>query len=571
AAVARGEYIVFLNNDTAVLPGWLEALSGTLRSRRDAGAVGARLIYPDGRLQEAGTIVWQDGEGWNYGKNADREAPEFCYVREVDYCSGACLMVRRNLFEDLGGFDLRYAPAFYEDSDLCFRLREQGFVVLYQPAATIVHHEGATAGTDLATGVKRRQAVNRMRFLERHRPALGAQHPHDSRRVRRARDRRPGLRILVIDHMVPHHDHDSGSVRMAAILRIFSELGHAVTFLPDNLARIEPYTGELQQEGVEVMYGPLSSQQWLKACIADFDVVILCRAHFAAKYLSVVRSAGRRPFTIFDTVDLHHLREERMAVLEGDASLRAAAARTREVEVSVMQACDMVWVTSTHEQQVLSTYSALPPVEVVPNIHEIRNDVAGPGGRRHLLFIGGFRHPPNEDAVVYFVEQVLPLVTKQLRTAQLLVVGSNASPRIQNLASSEVAILGHVSDVAALFDTCRVSVAPLRYGAGVKGKVSQSLAWGLPVVTTPIGAEGLGLVDREHAMIAQDPAEFAERIIELYHDDGLWRKLSENGRRHVQAHFGPDVTRSRLTALLHRASQARMTTAPAISPSRASR
>lgn len=550
AAAARGEFVLFLNNDTSVLPDWLEPLLRTLADHPSAGAVGARLLFPDGRLQEAGNIIWSDGAGWNYGKFEDPEAPEYGYVREVDYCSGACLLVRRELFARLGGFDRRYAPAYYEDTDFCFRLREHGYTVLYQPASRIVHLEGATAGRDEATGFKRHQAVNRETFLERHAAALALQPPHDPALLRRARDRRPGLRILVIDHMVPHHDQDSGSLRMATILRILTELGHAVSFLPDNLARVEPYTSELQQMGIEVLYGPMSSSRWITAHAATFDVVVLCRAYFAARHLPAVQGVDPRPVLIFDTVDLHHLREERQAALERDERLAAAAARTREVELAVTQACDRVWVTSPHEADVLRGFAVQRPIDLVPNVHEVRPATPGFESRRHLLFIGGFAHPPNVDAVVFFVSEVLPQVLRTMPDVHLQVVGSHVPPAIERLASAHVHILGYVPDAAPVFDSCRLSVAPLRYGAGVKGKITQSLAWGLPVVTTPIGAEGLGLVDREHAMIAADAAEMAAKIVEAYRDDVLWRRLAAQGRAHLQATLGYDAVRATIEEIL---------------------
>jgi O-antigen biosynthesis protein len=553
---ARGKYVLFLNNDTVALPGWLDALVGTLERDPRAAAVGAKLIYPDGRLQEAGAIIWRDGSGWNYGRGADRDAPEYCYVREVDYCSGACLLVRRDVLEQLGGFDNRYAPAYYEDTDLCFRIRELGYRVLYQPRSEVIHLEGATAGTDVAQGVKRFQDVNRHKFAERHSAALAAQQPPDPRLLHQARDRKGGKRILVVDHMLPHHDQDSGSVRMTAILRILVELGHRVTFLPDNLCRIEPYASELQQIGIEVLYGPLAAVDYVVRHVNEFDVVILCRAYFAMKYLSTVAAAERRPILVFDTVDLHHLREQRRAELENDAALARCAAQTRSVELSVMHASDVIWVTSTHEYDVVRGYDPSLRVEIVPNIHAVRDSVPPFSGRRNMLFIGGFRHPPNEDAVLYFVSEILPLVKRRLPDVQLLIVGSHVTPAIRALESNDVRVLGHVKDVEPIFDRCRLSVAPLRYGAGVKGKISQSLAWGLPVVTTPVGAEGMHLTDGEHAAIAATPSEFARRLVEVYESEPMWTRLSDNGRQHVRRHLGDEAVRARIDASLRQAAPA---------------
>ncbi len=552
ADAARGEFVVFLNNDTIVLPGWLEALVRTFERDPLVGAAGAKLIYPNERLQEAGGIIWSDGEGWNYGNKDDPNRPEYNFVREVDYCSGACLMLRRQVFRDMGGFDPRYAPAYYEDTDLAFRLREQGLRVMYQPASRVVHCEGATAGTDTSTGVKAYQVINHAKFKERHAGALAAQHPHDPSLLRRARDRRRGLRVLVMDHMVPHHDQDSGSVRMMALLSMLVELGHRVTFLPDNLAGLEPYTSEIQQMGIEVLYGP-SEYGYVERFGHEFDCAILCRAHFAKNYLPGLRAAKPRPFIIFDTVDLHFLRERRRAELENDARLAEAAEQTRRVETGVMRESDMVWVTSTHEADLLRRDSSLPSIEIVPNIHSVRFDVPGYAARRDLLFIGGFRHTPNEDAVHYFVEEIFPHVRASLPDARFLIVGSHMPPSIERLASDRVVVKGFVANVEPVFDGSRLTVAPLRYGAGVKGKVTQSLAWGVPAVATPVAAEGLGLVDGEHLMVASDPAAFARKVIQVYTDADLWTRLSQRGRRHIDANLGYESVKRTLAAMLERA------------------
>lgn len=549
AAAARGRYVVFLNNDTIVLPGWHEALLSTFTRNADVGAVGARLIYPNGWLQEAGGIIWSDGHGWQYGHGSDPDGPEFNFVREVDYCSGACLMVPKSVFDALGGFDVRFAPAYYEDVDLAFRLRERSWRVLYQPAAGVIHFEGATAGTDLRKGLKQHQVINRDRFLERHAEALRQQWPHDPGHLPMARDRRRRPQALVMDHMVPHYDEDAGSVRMMALLKILLDLGYRVTFLPDNLHPAQPYTSELQQLGIEVVYHVPSPVEYAASHAHEFDLAILCRAPFAQRYLSALASANPRPRIIFDTVDLHFLREERQAELEQNASLATTAARTREAELAVMRASDMVWNTSTHEDELLRRFD-LPPLGIVPMIHDVRPDVPPFAARRDVLFIGGFRHAPNEDAVYFFVHDVLPRVHEALPDLRFLIVGSHAPASIRRLESERVRVLGFVKDVQPVFDSCRLTVAPLRFGAGVKGKVTQSLAWGVPSVITPIAAEGLRLVDREHLMIAADPEEFARRVIELYTDEATWTRLSQAGRRHIETHLSHAAVRASVASLL---------------------
>ena len=550
AQAARGRLLLFLNNDTFLFEEWLPAMVDLMGRDPCVGAVGAQLIYPDGRLQEAGGIIWSDGSGWNYGRGDDRHRPEYAYLREVDYCSGACLLVRREPFEALGGFDARYAPAYYEDTDLCFELRRLGYRVVYQPRARIVHVEGATAGTAVTSGFKRYQEINRVKFVDKQRSALARQHPPDAARVRRARDRRAGRRILVVDHMVPHYDQDSGSVRMLGLLRLLGELGHAVTFLPDNLTPTEPYTGTLQQAGVEVIFGHLSVGDYIARHLSEFDLVVLCRKTIAGKYLLDIAGTPGHPPIAFDTVDLHFLREQREAALLDDPARRREATLTKTAELALARASDQVWVVSAYEAALLRAEDPALPIAVVPNVHAIAAVPPPRDGRRDLLFIGGFRHPPNEDAVRYFVGEIFPRIRPRIPGVRFVVVGPNAPPAVRALASADVVIAGHVPDVEPLFDQARVFVAPLRYGAGMKGKIGQSLALGVPVVTTGIGAEGMELRDREHALIADAPEEFAARVVELYTDATQWTRLSEQGRRHVDALFGPAAVKAILAQAL---------------------
>jgi GT2 family glycosyltransferase/glycosyltransferase involved in cell wall biosynthesis len=551
ARAAVGQFVLFLNNDTVVRPGWLDALSAAMAHDQRAGAVGAKLLYPDGRLQEAGGIIFRDGSGWNYGKGQDPEAPEYNYLREVDYCSGACLLVRRTLFETLGGFDRAYAPAYYEDADLCFRLRDHGYRVLYQPSAQVFHVEGATAGTDPGTGFKACQSRNRARLVERHSRALELQSPRgETPDLRSARDRNRGLRVLVVDHRVPQPDHDAGSVRMEAILRILIDLGCRVTFLPDDLARSEPYVAALQQRGVEVLYGPMLAAEFITCHASAFDVALLCRAPVAARYFDSLRAAAAWVPVIFDTVDLHYVRETRQATVDDSPLVASQAASTKIVELGLAKASDMVWVTSTHEEALLRQHDPATRVGVVPMIHEVRVVVPPFGKRRDLLFIGGFQHQPNEDAVIYFAGEIMPLIRLRLPGVRLVVVGSHVTERVQALAAQDIEVRGFVPDVVPVFDVSRLSVAPLRYGAGVKGKITQSLAWGVPVVTTPVGAEGMELRHGVHAMVAETPEAFAKCVHEVYTNEATWNRLSQGGREHVRTSMGYEAVRDTIKELL---------------------
>jgi GT2 family glycosyltransferase len=229
AQAARGQYLVFLNNDAVVLPGWLDELIQTVEADESIGAVGSIFLYPDGRIQEAGAIIWRDGAAFHHGWGGSPDDPRYAFARDVDYCSGASLLIRRDLFERLGGFDRRYAPAYYEDADLCFGVRASGFRVRYQPLSRVLHYEGATAGKDTSVGFKRFQIVNRAKFFEKWREVLEREHfEHRPENVWRASVRSNAPAVIVFDDHLPAPDRDAGSGRMAFILKSLADWSRPV-------------------------------------------------------------------------------------------------------------------------------------------------------------------------------------------------------------------------------------------------------------------------------------------------------------------------------------------------------
>ncbi|MEA3638341.1 MAG: glycosyltransferase [Lamprobacter sp.] len=552
AEQARGRYLLLLNNDTLLLEGCLDALLRTFAEHEQVGAVGARLIYPDGHLQEAGGIVWKDGSAWNWGRGEHPEDPRFNYVREVDYCSAACLMVPTALFRELGGFDERYAPAYYEDTDLCLALRDRGYSVLYQPAATVVHFEGASHGTDESAGLKAYQVRNRDLFRQKW--AIRLQHHLDNGVCpERERDRVDGPRVLWIEACMLTPDQDSGSLRTWRLLQLIRALGCKVTFMADNLQATAPYADQLRQAGIEVQSAPHTSSvsQYLDTEGAHQDVIVLCRHYIAIRYIDQVRRVAPQARLIFDTIDLHYLRLRRQAELDQNPSTRAAADLAYREELSIAERSDMTLVVSGIEAGELARELPGVRVEILSNVHDPLDEVAPAAGRQHILFVGGFQHPPNIDAVEFYAREIWPVFREDHPNVRTYIVGSRMPMELRRLGEAAgLDMLGYVADLQPLLAGCRLSVTPLRYGAGVKGKVNQSLAAGLPLVATAIAIEGMALEHERDVLVAEEPAKLVAAMSRLYADDRLWHRLSENGRQRIREQFSSEVARAGLRRIL---------------------
>ncbi len=360
--------------------------------------------------------------------------------------------------------------------------------------------------------------------------------------------------VLVFDHRLPTPDRDSGSFRMMELIRAIGRRGHLITFFPNNEAVFSPYLEDLERAGIEVVYPPhyASAEEFLSKYGHEFRLAIIARADVAERHMETVRRHAPQAKIVFDTVDLCFLREERQARISGDESLQAAASVRKEQELRLARSADITLVVSEIEKAVLAAEcGSEADVRILSNIHPVTT--TSPRGyeeRSDIVFIGGFDHQPNVDAVLFFAHEIFPLVRERLPGVVFQVIGPYPTPEISGLASESVHILGFVPDVKPTFEKARLSVAPLRFGAGVKGKVNQSMSLGVPTVVTPIAAEGMFLTHEVDAMIADGAERFADAVVRLWSSPELWRKISENGIRSLHRHFSVEAATRPIEELL---------------------
>ncbi len=562
---ALGDVLFFIEPTLQVDPQFLRQCLPGMNART---IIGAQLRGWDGFLDAAGGIVSVTHGLQGYGFGQSGADSRFLFARTVDYCPGIFGLQRETLAR-LGGFTPDYATFEIAAVDVAMRLQASGGDAVYWPPAVASDWSGAIRLADTRIPIDDEvTSADWRRFVERNHD-----HMHlDDRKANLLGDRSRRQRLLFVDAVTPEPDLNAGSILSLNLMRMLGDLGFRVTFVPEsNMTFAGPYTHALQALGIDAVYWPLchSLDELLTRRGHEFDVVVLCRATIAGRYIEKTRELAPRARIVFNTIDLHFMREMREAQLRNDPEMLAAARRTETIELAAVAQTDATIVVSSHEETILRAAVPNARVHVVPLLFDMPEqlEATGPDNRHDIMFVGTYQHPPNADAAIWFAREIWPLLRPRLPEARFLIVGSSMTPEVQALAGDGIEVLGYVEDLDATFASCRLTVAPLRFGAGLKGKVASSQLAGVPVVATPIAVEGTTMRHGVEVMIAEDPKSFAEAVVKVYRDPVLWRQLAIEGFNFVRREYAMDANIDRVRAVLEDAGVT-LPVAPGLVPAR---
>jgi GT2 family glycosyltransferase/glycosyltransferase involved in cell wall biosynthesis len=528
ARTTKGRYLVFLNNDTEVGNGWLDEMLAVFERFDKVGAVGPKLTYPNGKLQEAGGIIWENGEPWNAGRDGNPFDPQWNYVRQCDYLSGAALMIPLVVWNEIGGFSDEFAPAYFEDADLAFKVRAAGYRTVYTPHAEVIHFEGLSHGKDTFAGIKKYQSINAPKFEAKWSDAT-VNNGRLGTDLWRNKERGIRYRVLVIDYATPEPDKNAGAYAAVQEMRLLQAHGCKVTFVPENLAHFGHYTTHLQKMGIECLHAPfcVSINEILQERGHEFNLVFITRYDVADRYIDAIRQHTRAK-VLFNNADLHFLRELRMALANGEKDLTGPLA-TRDHELALYTKVDAILSYNESEHAVITSHILRTDnIFRCPWVINTRGHKTTFEKREGIAFLGGYRHIPNIEAVEFFVNQIMPLIRASGKGIKFHIYGSYIPESFKKFESDDVVLEGYIESLDDIFENCRIFVAPLLSGAGIKGKVLDAMSYGIPSVLSPVAVEATGLTHGISTFIASTPEEWAEKIIRLYENKVIWQKFSHN-------------------------------------------
>lgn len=538
---AKGEFIYLLNNDTEVQKDFLDELFYVFENFQNVGAVGSMLLNADETLQEAGSVIMKNCDINQIVRKKLPFYPEVNYITKVDYCSGCSLLFKK--YDDnnnLNLFDEQFAPAYFEETDLCFQFKYlQNKNIYYTPFSKVLHYNGVSYNSNSvdANKIEKKEKLfqtNLQKFKTKWASQLNSiQATNIPDRIQEIYGKKC---VVVFAGMIPEFDKDSGSNRLKEIIEGFLSLNFYVTLIVKYAYNDNPYIESFQRMGVNVFYEHKkwsSISRYLKKQQFNANISWFYSPDVFMNYYKIAQKYLPNSKLVYDMVDIHHLRIERALELEPKRiSLKRKYQKYKLIEIKAANSADYTIAISEFDKKYTQELCPNSKIEIISNIHYPKIDIQKTlpfEERKNILFIGS-THTPNIDAVYYLYREIMPIVWEQLPQLKVNIIG-NINEEIKDINDSRFIFNGYVPSVEKFFISNTLMVAPLRYGAGVKGKIGQAFEYYLPVVTTSIGAEGMQLEHRKNALIEDTPQGFANAIIELYQNQALWTELQKNSEK----------------------------------------
>lgn len=519
---ASYEFVCVVDPHVVLESGALAELLATFGLDSKIAIAGSKICTLAGTIVETGRTLASDGSMEEYGFGSPISDSQYDFVRDVDCVSPTSFALRLSAVRERTDRPCLYESVAYEVADLCRNLRERGLRCVYQPRSIAF-----LEGSDRDHG----SAADAAAFAQRWRESATAQFAGT---------------VLFVDEHVPFDDRDAGSRRMTSLVRWAREAGWNVIFGSRDARDYGKYSDRLKQAGVEVLLGfDRKSLEALAHRGTPVQCVWLSRPAIASAYLPAVRLIYPRARAIYDTVDLHFVRLARQAEIEKRAPSHEALERQ---ELQTAEQSDFTVVTSSQEVATLRA-RGVENVGLVGLSEAPAASVPGYGARDGILFVGNYSHAPNVDAACWLAGEIMPRVWRRNPDISLTLAGADPVLAVKRLAGKRVRVPGFIDDLGPVFTAHRLFAAPMRFGAGLKGKIVQAMAAGVPIVTTSVGAEGIATTRDEFA-IADDADIFTDMLMQIYGDPVEWQHYSEVGRAAAAQRFSPAVVAQQFYSVL---------------------
>jgi O-antigen biosynthesis protein len=552
---ARGEYLLLLNNDTELCTGAVENALHTISASHDIGAVGAKLILPDGTLQEAGSIIWSDGTCLGYCRGNDPDHFEANFRRDVDYCSGAFLLTRADLFGKLGRFNPIFAPAYYEETDYCIRLWEAGFRVVYDPSVVVFHFEFASAENNEAASEA--QTKNQAKFRRLHEETLRRRLNRDSKPLFARQAGRRKLRLLFVDDFVPHQYLGAGFPRAKTMIDGFLTAGTQITLCPtlDKRHSWKDVRRTLDPS-VEVAFeiGHQGLRKFIKDRQGFYDAVLVSRPHNMVHLNSALEDDPdllQGSSLIYDAEALFTDRAIALRSLRGDTVSEDERKALLYSELQIARFASTIICVSPNESNRVADWRDKDvrilghTIQPLPHTNSFQE-------RADVLFVGAIHgeDSPNADSVIWFIDEIFPLLKEAIaRPFKFIIAGLNRSSAVERRLNKDIVATGPIGDLTPFYARSRIFVAPTRFAAGIPHKVHEAAGRGVPCVVTPLLLGQLGWTSDKDVLVGGDAKAFAQACANLYTDPDLWIDVRNNALEAMKRDCDPLKFSATLSAL----------------------